>query len=256
MKISAGIITKNEEKNIERCLNSVKFCDEIVVIDDFSTDKTVEVAKKFGASVIQRKLDGNFASQRNFCFEQCSGEWVIFLDADEEITPELKNEILKKVKDEEIDAYYIKRRDRWWGRWLRFGELWRVYHGGLLRLVRKNSGKWKGSVHEEFKTAKSTAKLNSFLNHYPHADVKSFIKKINHYSNLRARELYDTKTRFSILQIIFYPFLKFVLNYFILLGFIDGPAGFTYAFLMSFHSFLVRAKLYQYWHPQKQEYVS
>jgi len=256
MKISAGIITKNEENNIERCLSSVKFCDEIVIIDDFSTDKTVEMAKKLGASIIQRKLDGNFANQRNFCLEQCSGEWIIFLDADEEITSELKEEILKKVKDKEIGAYYIKRRDKWWGRWLRFGELMAVYNSGLLRLVKKNSGKWKGQVHEEFKTSKLTGKLNSFLNHYPHQDIKSFIKKINYYSSLRAKELYESKIKSSIFQIIFYPSLKFFLNYFILLGFIDGAPGFTYAFLMSFHSFLVRAKLYQYWHPQKQEYVS
>ncbi len=252
MKITAAIIAKNEEKNIERVIKSVSFCDEIIVVDDFSGDKTVEHAKSSGAFVYQRKLDGDFATQRNFSMEKAKGDWILFLDADEEVTPELKDEISKNIENKEIIAYYIKRRDNWWGRWLKFGELFWVYHFGLVRLVKKNSGHWQGKVHEKFVSAGPTSRLNNFLNHYPHPNVKSFISEVNAYSTLRARELYANGKKSSILAIVFYPFFKFITGYFLTFGFLDGPAGFTYAFLMSFHSFLVRSKLYQYCNLQEK----
>lgn len=256
MKISAVIITKNEENNIEKSIKSVSFCDEIIIIDDFSTDKTIAIAKKNGAIVYQRKLDDNFAEQRNYGLEKAKGDWILFIDADEQMTYELEMEIKKIIINKNISAYYIKRRDKWWGRWLKYGELFRVYYSGLPRLVRKNSGRWEGKVHERYITLGPTLKLDSFLNHYPHQDVKTFLKDINIYSSIRAKELYDNGIKCTIFAVIFYPFIKFIVGYFLCLGFLDGPPGFAYAFLMSFHSFLVRAKLYQNWNLQKQEYVS
>ena len=117
---------------------------------------------------------------------------------------------------------------------------------GIIRLIKKGSGKWFGKVHEEFRSDGQIGRLDSFLNHYPHPTVKEFLKEINFYSTLRARELRDQGEQASIWKVIFFPFTKFVLTYFIKLGLLDGPAGFAYAFFMSFHSFLVRAKLYQY----------
>ncbi len=254
MKITAIILTKDEERSIERCLGSISFCNEIIVVDDYSTDKTIEIVHKVLKAhklykVLKRDLKGDFAGQRNFAMRQATSEWILFIDADEEVTTELKEEIQSVVSSqlsvESVNSFYIKRRDHWWGRDLKFGETQKIRNRGIVRLVRKNSGKWMGNVHEVFYTAKSIGTLDGFLNHYPHPTVKEFIQDINTYSSLRAHELYNHGSTTNILQIIFFPFFKFILNYFIYLGFLDGAAGFIYAFFMSFHSFLVRAKLYQ-----------
>lgn len=226
MKISAVILSKNDSDSLERCLRSVDFCTEKIVLKGRITD---------------------FSRQRNSGIEKASGDWILFIDVDEEVTEELRKEILNLFKSEnsQYSAYYIKRRDFFWGRELRFGEVWKSRNQGIIRLVRKNSGKWEGKVHEEYKSPVVAGHLEGVLNHYPHPTVKEFIIKINYYSDLRAQELYCSGKKFNILELIFFPLLKFKLTYFIYLGFLDGPAGFVYAFLMSFHSFLVRAKLFQ-----------
>lgn len=248
MKITAVVLTKNEEKNIEKCLNSVKFVDEIIVVDDFSTDKTLEIVHKVLKvskvyKVIQRKLNSDFAEQRNFGLSKAKNDWVLFVDADEIVTDNLKKEILESKLDKE--SYSIPRRDFFWGKELRYGETRKVRESGLIRLVRKDSGKWLGTVHEIFHTSRNTGKMGFFLDHYPHPTLIEFIQKINTYSSLRAEELFTKGKNTNIFQIIFWPLGKFIYNYFFNLGFLDGPPGFAYSFLMSFHSFLVRAKLYQ-----------
>jgi len=248
MKISAVILTKNEESNIKKVISDLRFCDEILVIDDNSEDKTVNIAGELGVRVIPRKSLGDFAGQRNFAMEQAQNDWILFVDADERVSEKLKKEIIEKLtKDSnEIDAYYLKRRDFWWGRELKYGEVMRSRNTGIIRLVRKKSGHWLGKVHEIFQTNQKTEQLTAFLDHYPHPDIKSFLSEINYYSTLRAKELLQKKTKTSLTVTVFYPLFKFILNYFLYLGFLDGSPGFVYAFMMSFHSFLVRAKLYQY----------
>ena len=274
MKLTAVILTKNEEENIERVLNSVRFCDEVVLIDDFSTDNTIKIAEKYGAKIYQRRLNADFAEQRNFGVEKAKYEWILFIDADEEMTYELKMEILDCLRCHsgdpasagesrivvnnndsgqagmtEATAYYIKRRDFFWGRELKYGETKKIRQVGLIRLIRKNSGKWVGKVHEEYKVKSQKSKVKSlenYINHCPHQSVRDFLNDINFYSSLRAKELYQQGRKTSIFAIIFYPLGKFLLTYIIKLGFLDGPAGFAYSFFMSFHSFLVRAKLWQF----------
>ncbi|MEK7633574.1 MAG: glycosyltransferase family 2 protein [Patescibacteria group bacterium] len=259
MKLSAIVLAKNEEENIERCLKSLGFCDEIIVVDDYSTDNTLEkiqISKskfqiKSKIQIFQRKLDNDFAEQRNFGLSKANNEWVLFVDADEEVNEELKKEIngldsRLRGNDKNIyDSYYIKRRDFFWNKELKYGEVRQIRQIGLIRLVCKNSGKWMGSVHEVFHTANKVGQLNGFLNHYPHPTLKEFINDVNYYSSIRAEELFNRGTKTNVFEIVFFPFGKFIYNYFLNLGFLDGPTGFTYAFMMSFHSFLVRAKLYQ-----------
>lgn len=250
LKVSVVILTKNEEKNIEKAIKSVKFCDEIIVIDDYSEDRTIDEVykvKKFiklkSLKVYKRHLNGDFSAQRNFGLEKAMGEWVLFIDVDEEMTEELKKEIpLRVAQDETPWAFHIKRRDWFWGREVKFGEIPRWI--GLIRLVRKNSGKWEGKVHEVFKTTGKTGKLRNYIIHRPHPTIKEFLSEINFYSTLRAEELFQQGKKTNIFEIILYPLGKFIVNYFLRLGFLDGAAGFVYAFMMSFHSFLVRAKLY------------
>jgi len=257
MKISAVVLTKDEEKNIERCLKSLSFCNEIIVIDDYSTDKTIEKVQsskfklqiKSKIQIFGKKLNKDFAAQRNFGMSRASNEWILFVDADEVVSKELAKEIVKLLNGYIVkeNAYYIRRRDFFWGKELKYGELRRIRQMGLIRLLKKDSGKWLGNVHEEFKVKSQKSKvksLNSFLNHYPHQTLKEFIQDVNYYSSLRAKKLYNQGKSVNILEIIIWPLGKFISNFLINLGFLDGAAGFAYAFLMSFHSFLVRAKLY------------
>lgn len=252
MKISTVVLTRDEERNIKRCLDSLKFCDEIIVVDDFSTDKTVKMVDEVLKSnkmykVFQRKLNRDFAEQRNFGMSKAKNDWILFIDADEEISEELKKEIfsLDSAQRDKNDAFYIKRRDYFWGKELKYGETKEVREKGLIRLVKKGSGRWQGNVHEIYYTFKNTGKLRAFINHYPHQDLKEFIRKVNIYSSFRAEELFRKGRRTNIFEIVAWPFGKFISSYFFNFGFLDGSQGFVYSFLMSFHSFLVRAKLYQ-----------
>src|SRR3989344_5266146 len=250
--LSAVVLTKNEERNIERCLGGLDFCNEIIIVDDYSNDRTLEKIQKALKSkvykVFHRELKGDFADQRNFGLSKTGADWVLFIDADEIVTSNLKDEIISTVRQTDREGFYIRRRDFFWGKELKFGEIRMARNKGILRLVKKNSGKWMGNVHEVFHTVENTGKLKNFLNHYPHPTIKEFISDINNYSTLRAQELYNQGKNTNILEIMFTPALKFIYTFLFNLGFLDGAAGFTYAFMMSFHSYLVRAKLYQHQH--------
>lgn len=249
IKLSVVIITRNEEKNIKECLESVKWCDEIVVIDDYSEDKTAEIAKKLGIEVYKRHLNNNFASQRNFGLEEAKGEWVLFVDADERISAELADEI-KQVTQKTayakncVNGFFIKRMD-WFGEgWLKRGETGRVR---LLRLARKGSGKWKRKVHEVWEIKDKVGELKNPLLHYPHPTISDFLKQINFHSTLHAEALREEEVQPSLFRLIANPLGKFFQNYIFKLGFLDGMPGFIVALMMSFHSFLARGKLYQLW---------
>jgi len=246
--ISAVVLTKNEEKNLPDCLESVKWCDEIVIVDDNSTDKTLEIAKKFNAKIFNHSLDNNFAAQRNFGLGKAQGDWVFFVDADERVTPELKDEIKKQLIFATSSGYFLKRNDFYGGRWLKYGETAKTK---LLRLAKKNVGKWERTVHEVWQIKGKTDEFNNPLLHYPHPTVSEFLSSINTYSSLHAEVLKENGVKPSLSRIIFNPLAKFVQNYFFRLGFLDGMPGAVVAFMMSFHSFLARSKLYFLYHKEK-----
>ena len=244
--ISAIVLTKNEESNIKKCLDGILWCDEILVLDDFSQDKTVEISKKTGAKVFSRELNRNFSSQRNFGLSKAKCDWILFVDADEIVSDNLKKEILNKIsKNNDIGGFYLKRRDFIFGTEIKHGEF-----GGmkLLRLARVDAGSWKGNVHEEWKIAGKINELKNPLFHYPHQSINEFLKEINFYTDIRAKELFDMGVKSNLLSIILYTKIKFIQNYFIRLGFLDGTKGLILALIMSFHSFLVRSKLWLLWH--------
>jgi len=245
MSITAVILTKNEENNIKDCIDLLSFCEEVILIDDYSTDDTENIAKEKGALVFKRKLDGDFSKQRNFGLKKASYNWVLFVDADERVTSRLKKEILKETgkKKGKYTGFYIKRKDIVFGKELSHGENSSLY---FLRLGRKNAGKWKRIVHEEWEINKDTKKLKNILVHYPHTSMKSFVNKINHYSSLHAKAKIKEKSRSSLIKIVVFPLLKFFNNYILRLGFLDGTAGFIVALMMSFHSYLAWSKLWIY----------
>lgn len=243
--ISAIILTKNEERNISDCLESVKWCDEIIVIDDYSEDRTVNIAQKFGSKVFKHYLGEDFSQQRNFGLKKAKGDWILYIDADERVTSELKNEIIHLTtcsdRSQQLNGYFIKRRDFMWGKELKYGE---TENMKLLRLAKKNRGNWVGNVHEKWQIKGKTSELKNPLLHYPHQTISNFLKEINFYTDIRAREVYRQGIHACWTSIILYPVGKFLLNYFIKKGVLDGIPGLILAIIMSFHSFLVRAKLW------------
>lgn len=249
--ISAVILTKNEEKNIKECLDGLRWCDEILVIDDNSTDETMKMAEEHKARAIRRSLNGNFAQQRNFGLEKASGEWIFFVDADEKVSVNLAKEIQRVTHDstivkQRVNGFYFKRIDWFAGGWLKHGEVGGIGGVGgvkILRLARKDAGKWVRCVDEKWEVKGKTKILKNPLLHYSHPNLTDFLTSINERSTLNAKEFYKEGRRLTLIE-WFKPLAKFTQNYFLRLGFLDGSAGFVFAVLMSFHSFLVRGKLY------------
>lgn len=247
MRISAVILSKNEEKNIASCVGSLNFCDEVILVDDNSTDKTVEIASNLGARVLTRSLDRDFASQRNFGLERAKGEWILFIDADERVSQKLQKEIVAEIsKPSQVKGYYLRREDIIWGKRFRFGETPSLK---LLRLARKGFGSWKRKIHEVWEVDDFTKILKNPLIHYPHQSLSIFIDEINFYSSLHAQENIKEGKHSSILKIILWPKLKFFQNTILRLGILDGTHGFVVALIMSFHSFLAWSKQ---WLKQRQ----
>jgi glycosyltransferase involved in cell wall biosynthesis len=249
MMISVVVPAGNEEKNLTDCLKSVKWCDEIILIDDNSTDKTVEIAKKFKAKVFSHALNNNFAQQHNFGLKKAKSEWVLFVDADERVSPALKNEILLAIKKSKLNGFYLKRQDFFGDKALEYGETAHL----LLRLGRKGKGEWQREVHETWEIKGEIGSLKNPLLHYSHPSISEFLDHINFHSTLHAQVLKKEGVKPSLFRIIFNPLGKFIQNYIFRLGFLDGTPGIIVALMMSFHSFLARAKLYLLY---RQEYYN
>ena len=241
--ISVVILTHNNQEMIGDVLETLKWCDERIIIDDNSTDKTLEAVKPYNVTVIRHALADNFASQRNIGLAKAKGEWVLFVDSDELVPSKLRDEILEVTKkNSTIVGYYISRKDILFGRELKYGETSKVK---LLRLAKRTAGKWARDVHETWKIQGPVASLTTPLLHYPHSSVSEFLAQINRYTTMNARVFYNEGRRVSVLEIIAYPKMKFIQNYIFRLGFLDGVAGFVVAMMMSFHSFLTRGKLWE-----------
>jgi len=242
MNISAVVLTKNEEKNIKNCLESVSFCDEVVIIDDFSTDRTEKISKRYGAKVIKRKLANDFSKQRNIGLEKALGKWVLFVDADEVVSTPLRNEIVQATNDpisRQYIGYRLKRTDVLWGREIKHGETGSIT---LLRLALRESGKWRRGVHEEWEVMGPIHTLKSPLMHYPHQTIREFISSVNKQSSIHAQENAKEGKKSSLIKIIFWPIAKFISNFFGKGGFLDGMPGLIISLTMSLHSYLAWSK--------------
>lgn len=249
MNLSVVILTKNEEKNIEACIHSVLFSDEIIVIDDNSTDNTPEIIKKLNLEKIhffQHSLENDFSQQRNYGLKKAQSAWVLFIDADERVSDQLRREIENVVLDSQRlrVGVFLKRRDVFNGKELKHGEWGNMK---LIRLGRKDSGRWSGSIHEIWDIQGETSALQNFLYHYPHQSLTEFLNELNFYTSLRANELYENGVKSNWWSIALYTKGKFFQNFILRLGFLDGIEGVVYSILLCFHSFLVRSKLWLLW---------
>jgi glycosyltransferase involved in cell wall biosynthesis len=247
-KISLTILTKNESDVLKKNLNWINQCpaiNEIIFVDDESTDDTLKTIrslklKNCHIKLFERKLNHDFSSQRQFAISKASNNLVLWLDPDEHPSNEIIG-LLNNIDKHQYDNYAFLRSDIFLGKELKHGETSSQY---FLRLFDKRYGQFTNLVHETWQSSKPVRNFDFPIIHHSHPNLKSFIEKINFYTDIRSQELHNRGVKTNILQIIFYPLAKFIQNYFLRLGLLDGTPGIIIALGMSFHSFLVRAKLW------------
>ena len=243
IKISAVIITLNEEKNIGRCLASLQgLADEIVVIDSFSTDKTKEICLEYGVRFIENKFLGHI-QQKNFAVEAAANDWVLSLDADEALDTTLKNTILEIKKNPNSEAYTMNRLTNYCGHWVKYCG-W--YPDQKLRLWHKKTGKWGGTnPHDEVLVEKNTkiAHLKGDILHYSYYTIHDHIKQMNYFTEIMAKEAFAKGKRKSLLKILFSPLIKFIKSYFFQLGILDGYYGLVICLISAHATFIKYVKI-------------
>lgn len=243
-KLSVVIITLNEEENLPRCLASIKkIADEIVVVDSGSKDKTISIARNWGARVFVRPFD-NFANQRNFALEKARGTWILSVDADETVTKSLAKEIKKAICSDKFDAYSIPRKNRIFGKFIKHTR-WQPELDRHIWLFKKEKGRWVGDVHEEVEVQGKVSKLNSAKIHYQYKTVAEFFEMMNRYSEMEAEEKFRKGIKFSYFRLFYDPLYNFLVRFFYRLGFLDGWRGFVLSYLMAIYHLQVWAKIWE-----------
>ncbi|WHF51232.1 glycosyltransferase family 2 protein [Chryseobacterium gotjawalense] len=234
-RISGLIITFNEEKNIQEILDCFTFCDEIIVVDSFSTDKTVEIASRNPkVKIIQHQFE-DFTKQRNIALDAAKNDWVIFLDGDERITPELQKEIISELnKSDKKDAYYFYRKFYFGGKPVSFSG---TQTDKNIRLFRRTKCRYTADkkVHETLEVQGTTGILKNKLIHYSFENFEQFKKKMLYYGLLKGSELTDKGKKYSIITHWGKVALKFMKTYFLKLGFLDGITGLKISYLQSLY---------------------
>jgi len=233
--ISALAITYNEEAHIEAYIKSLSFADEIIIVDSFSTDETVALAKQYDVKVIQKKFE-DFSTQKNFAIEQATNDWVTFFDLDEEITPSLASEIKEVIQGNQPQkAYYVKRDFHFMGK--------RMKYSGFqtdiaVRLFHKKYCKYNGNkVHETIETSEKIGRLKNSVLHHTYKSYDNYNSKLTSYSKLQAKSLHDKNVRPNLMHFLFRPLYRFLHQYFIRLGFLDGKEGLILSYLHGFSVF-------------------
>lgn len=246
MTLSVCIICFNEERNIRRCLESATWADEIVVVDSMSQDKTVEIAREYTDKVYQKAWHG-YVEQKNFAISKARGNWILSVDADEEITATLRKEILTETaKVGAKDGYRIPRHSFYQGRWINHSG---YYPDRQLRLFRRERGNWTGGrVHEKVDIQGDIGDLKKDLLHYPYKGVISGqLQTVNSFSSLMAEDMYERGKRYHISLLLLRPAFKFFEVYLLKLGFLDGLAGFIIAITSAYAMFVRYVKLRELW---------
>jgi len=242
-KISAVIITFNEENSIERCIRSVlPVVDDIVVLDSYSTDRTEEICKSLGVRFVQNHFEG-YRTQKNLAVQLASFDYILSLDADEALSVELKESILKIKEHWDCDAYSFNRFNNYCGQWIKHSN-W--YPDKKIRLFDRRKGEWSGyNVHETVKmqNGAKVCHLKGDLLHWCYSSFEEHIEKINKYSTISALEYFRNGRRSTIFEIIFSPKWHFFRSYFLKMGFLDGYIGYSICSLSAHQRYLKYIKL-------------
>ncbi len=238
--LSAVLITLNAAGQLEPCLRSLAFCDEIVVIDSGSTDDTVYLAERHGARVIQSEWRG-YGPQKQFAVSQAKHDWVLCIDADERVSEALQKSIVTALGAQLFHAYRFARCNRFMGRYLRHGE---GYPDRSLRLFDRRHARWSDDpVHEKVVTEVSIGLLDGDLMHDSAETLDAYLAKQNRYTTLAAKEALARGKRASVAALVLSPSFRFIKFYFLRLGFLDGVAGFTHILIGCGNSFAKYAKM-------------
>jgi glycosyltransferase involved in cell wall biosynthesis len=233
MKISAVIITFNEEDRLPDALASLQgVADEIVVVDSYSTDRTPEIALQSQTKFYQNRFE-DYGQQKNIAMQKAAHEWILNLDADERVSPELKKSILELKETKvpgNVAAFAIKRKSFYLGRWIRHSG-W--YPDKKLRLFRKNGSIWQGRIHERLQVTGAVAPLSGTILHYTYRDISDHVRRLNLYSTFLAEEIVRQKKKCLVLRLFILPQVTFFRHYVWRLGFLDGFAGLVIATVSS-----------------------
>lgn len=242
-KISAVVTVYNEEKNIEKCLKSLKFADEIIVVDNESTDNTVIVSKKYTSKIFTQKNNPREIDiQKNFGFDKASNDWILSIDADEEVSKELSEEIKKilSVKPSsipQINGFWLPRKNFIFGKWMEFAGWYPDYQ---LRLFRKGKGRYtKKHVHENLSIEGETAKLKEHIIHHNYNSMQQFLNKTFNYAQNEADNLLLKGYEFNYFDVIKFPLSEFLSRFFARKGYKDGFHGLILSLLMAFYHFVI-----------------
>ena len=263
MSISILILTYNEEVNLGDCLKSVRFSDDVVVLDSFSSDNTVQIAQESGATVLERKFD-NYAAQRNFGLaHEFKYDWILMLDADERIPEDFIEELrqVTELPNNPVTLYRMRRKDMFLGRWLKRSSGYPTWFG---RLFRKGSVRVEREINEEYYTNGEIGLLDGHLIHYPfNKGIEYWFERHNRYSSMEAIKLNEERAApvawkdfldsdpmlkrkaFKALayRMPFRPLLTFCFLYFIKLGILDGRAGFNFSIMRSIYEYMISLKM-------------
>ena len=246
IKLSAVIITFNEESNIQRCLESLAgIADEIIVVDSGSTDNTEAICRSFGVKYIYHAFDG-YIEQKNFTISQCSYKHILSLDADEALSTELKDSISALKDNWEKDGYSFNRFTNYCGKWIHYCG-W--YPDRKLRLFRKEKGKWSGSnPHDRFilNDPDNCGVLKGDLLHFSYYTIEDHLKQVNKFTEIAAVSAFNEGKRSSLILILLKPGIRFIRDYFLHLGILDGYYGFVICCISSHASFIKYVKLYEF----------
>ena len=244
-KVSAVLISFNEEEKIEATLKSLRgVSDEIIVVDSFSTDATETICRRYVDQFLQRVWEG-YRSQKQFATQQATHDWVLSLDADEVLSPDLQEEIgrWKEAAEDGVNGYFLPRKTYFLGRWIEH-TTW--YPDWQLRLFRRSKGEWKGGrVHESFKVTGRIARLKGELYHFTYTSLKEYLVQLERFSSLSAADYYDRGLRARPFHLILHPPLVFLKNYFLRLGFLDGVPGLAASGLSATSTFFKYLKLWE-----------
>ena len=249
-KLSVTIITLNEEQNIRDALESVKWADEIVVVDSGSTDKTVEICKEFTDKVFYNPWPG-YMAQKNLAVDKASHTWILSLDADERVTPLLASEIQEALKEPKADAYAVPRHVFYLDRWIDHSGWYPDYK---IRLFRRDKAEWGGgNLHETIVVNGDVKYLKGELLHYTFRDLAHHVNTMNNFTSVAAREYIEAGKRFRLTDMLFRPLFMFFKSYILKQGFRDGLPGIIIAVTAGYHVFMKYAKLWELSRTQRRD---
>lgn len=235
IKVSVAILTRNSLKNIEKIAGILSNFNEVLIIDDYSDDGIEIFCLKSNYIYFKRRLNGNFASQRNYALTKAKNDWVLFLDSDESFGEAFIQNLDKVIKEGNFDGFYIPRKVNFLGHLMKGTEMG---NDRILRLARKDRGGWFRKVHEHWVIKGKIGEFDHPIVHNTAENLKMFIDKINSYHEIHAEENLALGKKPSILKILLYPLFKFMKNVMLLKGFKDNAYGFVVSVMMSFHTFL------------------